>query len=105
MLVERLTKARIVASDVGVACASWRFTALAGNSDVLDSLCEAYGDASVTLERILREPRDMNGPMVMEYQTICSEIESDVIRYFLCLHHSLAYFPAGPRRTEPFPII
>lgn len=56
---------------------------LSGKSGSLDSLCEAYEDACVTLERMLRESGDTHAPMVKEYQAICSEIESDVIQYCL----------------------
>ncbi|MDE1154715.1 MAG: hypothetical protein PW735_03175 [Acidobacteriaceae bacterium] len=56
---------------------------LAGRSESLAGLCEAYEDASVTLERMLREPGDANCAMIKEYQTICGEIESDVIQYCL----------------------
>ena len=61
---------------------------VAESADPLEGLCEAYEDASVTLDRLLREPGDANCPMVKEYQTICNEIESEVIQY--CLHHGSA---------------
>ena len=60
-----------------------RLQILAGRSDSLDGLCEAYEDASVALDRMLREPGDTRSPMVSEYQTICREIESEVIQYCL----------------------
>ncbi|NTI32855.1 hypothetical protein [Rhizobium rhizogenes] len=62
-----------------------RLQILAGRSEALDSLCEAYEDASSTLERVLREPGDDKCPLVEEYRTICSEIETDVVAY--CLKH------------------
>jgi hypothetical protein len=58
---------------------------LAGRSESLESLCEAYEDASGTLERLLKAPGDDNCPMVKEYQAICGEIEAEVLTY--CLQH------------------
>lgn len=55
------------------------------DSEPLGNLCEAYEDASVALERLRNVPGDANGPMVKEYEVVCLEIESDVIRY--CLKH------------------
>nr|QCL09266.1 hypothetical protein pC5.7b_399 [Rhizobium rhizogenes] len=66
-----------------------RLQILAGKSEALDSLCEAYEDASSTLERALRERSDDKGPLVKEYQIICSEIETDVIAYCLKHHSSM----------------
>ncbi|WFR98137.1 hypothetical protein PR017_20485 (plasmid) [Rhizobium tumorigenes] len=60
-----------------------RLQILTGRSDSLVDLCEAYEDASFTLDRMLREPGSANAAMIKEYQTICSEIESDVIQYCL----------------------
>jgi hypothetical protein len=48
----------------------------------LASLFEAYEDASVTLERLRREGRLEEAHLTSEYETICLEIEEDVIRYF-----------------------
>jgi hypothetical protein len=56
-----------------------------GRRDPLASLCEAYEDASVTLDRLRNIPGETDRPMVKEYETICSEIETDVIQY--CLQH------------------
>lgn len=60
-----------------------RLQILAERSDALSDLCEAYEDASVTLERMLRESGNANCPRIKEYQTICTEIESDIIQYCL----------------------
>lgn len=46
--------------------------------DVLD-LCAAFGEASVTLERLLRENTPSNREKIEEYQNICDEIENDII--------------------------
>lgn len=56
---------------------------LAAQSSSLNDLCEAYEEASVTLERMIRERSQKHCPLVEEYETVCSEIESDVIRYVL----------------------
>jgi hypothetical protein len=48
----------------------------------LASLFEVYEDASVTLERLRREGRLEEAHLTSEYETICLEIEEDVIRYF-----------------------
>ncbi len=46
--------------------------------DVLE-LCAAYGEASVTLERLLREDSSTNFEKIGEYRNICDEIENDII--------------------------
>ncbi len=48
------------------------------NPDVLD-LCAAFGEASVTLERLLRENSPSEREKIEEYRSICDEIESDII--------------------------
>jgi len=55
---------------------------LAAKSEGLLSLCEAYDDACETLER-LRIPKTGDDPMRLEYQTICHEIETDIIEFCL----------------------
>jgi hypothetical protein len=59
--------------------------ALASRTASLGDLCEAYEDASVALGRLRSEPGEDNCPLVREYETICTEIESEVIQY--CLEH------------------
>ena len=49
------------------------------------SLCGAFEDASSTLERLLKENNPSNRDRIQEYQTICREIEDDVIA--LCLSY------------------
>ena len=51
----------------------------------LSSLCEAYEDASVTLQRLRANPGDAGSAMRDEYETICTEIETEVISY--CIAH------------------
>jgi hypothetical protein len=67
-----------------------RLQVLAAKSESLGSLCEAYEDASVTLDRLRNAPGDVNCPMVREYEILCAEIEADVIQY--CLQRG----PSGP---------
>ncbi|TCR91970.1 hypothetical protein [Rhizobium sp. BK376] len=57
----------------------------AARNRALDDLCEAYEDASVTLERIRKKPGDTDYTLVREYETICTEIETEVIKY--CVQH------------------
>ncbi|WP_421873004.1 hypothetical protein [Pararhizobium sp.] len=45
----------------------------------LVELCQAYEDACVTLQRLRSEPGDVNCPRIREYETICLEIETEVI--------------------------
>ncbi len=56
---------------------------LAAKSRSLNELFEAYEEASLALERLMRLPGDEHCPMVAEYETICAEIESDIIQYVL----------------------
>lgn len=60
-----------------------RLQILATKSRSLDDLFEAYEEASLALERLMRQPGDEHCSMVAEYETICAEIESDVIQYVL----------------------
>jgi hypothetical protein len=63
-----------------------RLQILGAKSSALQDLFEAYEDASMTLERLLKEAGEDARPMIREYETICSEVENDVIEY--CLGHS-----------------
>ena len=60
-----------------------RLQLLASKSRSLTDLFEAYEEASLALERLMRQPGDEHCPMVTEYETICAEIESDIIQYVL----------------------
>lgn len=60
-----------------------RLQILVVGSESLGNLCEAYEDASVTLERLRNAQGDINEAMVKEYEIVCQEIESDVIGYCL----------------------
>lgn len=59
---------------------------LAQKSSALENLCEAYEDACTTLDRLRKRHGTSRDPLIEEYETICGEIESDVIQ--LCLHNS-----------------
>ncbi|MBB3442365.1 MULTISPECIES: hypothetical protein [unclassified Rhizobium] len=60
-----------------------RLQLLASKSRSLNDLFEAYEEASLTLERLMRQQGEEHCPMVVEYETICAEIESDIIQYVL----------------------
>jgi len=60
-----------------------RLQLLASKSRSLSDLFEAYEEASLVLERLMRQPGEEHRPMVVEYETICAEIESDIIQYVL----------------------
>jgi len=48
----------------------------------LRGLCDAFDDASTMLARLYKEV-PINAKMIAEYETVCSEIESEVVE--LCL--------------------
>ncbi|RUM23509.1 hypothetical protein EFQ99_22110 [Rhizobium vallis] len=60
-----------------------RLQLLAAKSSSLDDLFEAYEEASATLERMSRARTRDECPLMEEYETVCAEIESDVIHYVL----------------------
>ena len=60
-----------------------RLQILAAKCSSLNDLCEAYEEASLTLERMVRDRAREDCPLVEEYETVCAEIESDVIHYVL----------------------
>jgi hypothetical protein len=45
------------------------------------SLCEAYDDATTTLERMVVRPLPTDGLLVDEYREICADLEADVERH------------------------
>ncbi|WP_288193291.1 hypothetical protein [uncultured Phyllobacterium sp.] len=49
----------------------------------LMGLCDAFDDATTALDELNRDPRS-NAGLIREYETICSEIESEVID--LCIN-------------------
>ncbi|TXI11962.1 MAG: hypothetical protein E6Q76_01750 [Rhizobium sp.] len=54
---------------------------LAARSGQLDDLFEAYEEASHALERFRRE--DRGSRLVEEYETVCRDIEADIIQHIL----------------------
>ncbi|SFB32613.1 hypothetical protein SAMN03159496_02950 [Rhizobium sp. NFR07] len=60
-----------------------RLQILAQKSTVLTDLCEAYEEASMAAERMSREIPHANPSRLAEYQSICSEIETDVVHLVL----------------------
>ncbi|HVW58180.1 MAG TPA: hypothetical protein VHC00_21100 [Rhizobiaceae bacterium] len=43
------------------------------------NLCGAFEEASLTLERLIRENDPLNRQQIEEYQNICHEIEEEII--------------------------
>ena len=43
------------------------------------SLCGAFEEASVTLERLRRESGDRNKHTIEEYENLCMEVEQEII--------------------------
>lgn len=48
------------------------------NADLL-GLCGAFEEASSTLDRLRKENLPMNFAAINEYETLCEEIEADII--------------------------
>lgn len=44
----------------------------------LERLCEAYEDATVTLDRLQKDTRDGEDGLVDEYRSLCLELETDI---------------------------
>ncbi|CDZ68277.1 Hypothetical protein NGAL_HAMBI2605_65620 [Neorhizobium galegae bv. orientalis] len=63
---------------------------LAARSNGLAPLLEAYDEATTMLEKLQASANPQESAVLVEYLTICSEIEGDVIRY--CLEHSPSAF-------------
>lgn len=51
----------------------------ATNSDLL-GLCGAYEDASTALERLRKERGNANRAAIAEYEELCTDLETDIIR-------------------------
>ena len=58
---------------------------LAARNASIINLFEAYEDASVAFQRLGAAPGEQNRLLALEYETICSEIETEIIAY--CLEH------------------
>jgi hypothetical protein len=46
-------------------------------------LCGAFEEASSTLDRLRKEGQEQNREIIAEYETLCAEIEQEII--FMCL--------------------
>lgn len=44
-----------------------------------EALCEAYEDATTTLERLVKHPGDGDEELVEEYRAVCRALETDVV--------------------------
>jgi hypothetical protein len=62
-----------------------RLQILAARNASITNLFEAYEDASVAFQRLGAAPGERNRLLALEYETICCEIETEVIAY--CLEH------------------
>lgn len=51
----------------------------ATNPDLL-GLCGAYEDASTALERLRKERGNANRAAIAEYEELCTDLETDIIR-------------------------
>lgn len=60
-----------------------RLQILSAKSTVLNELCEAYEEARATADRMSQERTEAGASRIAEYETICAEIESDVIHLVL----------------------
>ncbi len=60
-----------------------RLQLLAAKPSSLDDLFEAYDEACATVERMSRDRSREDCPLLEEYETVCAEIEADVIDYIL----------------------
>ena len=63
-----------------------RLQILAGHSPPLLELCEAYGEATETLEKLERGLMIAQDGILEEYRATCAEIEADVIELCLSNH-------------------
>ncbi len=60
-----------------------KLQSLAAKSVPVGNLLEAYEDASVALNQLRAAPGEDNCPLVKEYDSICAEIEAEIIEYCL----------------------
>ncbi|MBY3038804.1 hypothetical protein [Rhizobium laguerreae] len=49
------------------------------NDASFEALCEAYEDATVTLDRLLTSPREGEDELIDEYRIVCRALESDIV--------------------------
>jgi hypothetical protein len=60
-----------------------RLQILAAKSTMLKDLCEAYEEASLAVERLAKEGQKTSLARLAEYEIICEEIETDIVRLVL----------------------
>jgi len=60
-----------------------RLQLFSNRSSALSDLFEAYEDASVALERFQKDQHRRDSRLIQEYETVCTEIETEVIRLLL----------------------
>ncbi|MDM9623017.1 hypothetical protein A6U87_07370 [Rhizobium sp. AC44/96] len=60
-----------------------RLQIIAARSSHLNELFEAYEEANVALGRFQKERDRESCPLIEEYEALCAEIESDVLRLVL----------------------
>lgn len=60
---------------------------LSARNPTLLSLCDAFEDASSMLER-LHKDRSADIGMIAEYESLCSEIENEVVELCILLNRS-----------------
>lgn len=72
-----------------------RLPALRGQLQILTAsdaellnLCGAYEEASATLEKLRARPTEFLQPQIDEYQTLCEEIENEILS--ICYQRSRA---------------
>lgn len=63
------------------------------------ALCEAYHEATTTLERLQLHPVPAEAGLVDEYRALCLDLEQDVERHWRVPHeHSRSEPPLKPNR-------
>ncbi|KAB0679056.1 hypothetical protein [Aureimonas leprariae] len=53
------------------------------HSEEVASLCSAFDEATATLDRLRRERAAADAAILAEYETVCREIEAELIRHCL----------------------
>ncbi len=60
-----------------------RLQVIAAGSTHLNELFEAYEEANIALERFQRTGDRASCPLIEEYEALCAEIETDVLRFVI----------------------
>lgn len=56
-----------------------RLQALSSTNDEVLALCGAFEDASSTLEKLRRDPTDVDLDAILEYEGLCRDIEHEIL--------------------------